>query len=369
MKTKAAIILGTRPEIIRLSRLIPELEKVFDSYIINTNQNFESNLNSIFFDELGLPTPKYSLKSSPGPLHLNLANMLSQVGEVLVNDRPELVVVLGDTNSALTSILAKRMGVTVYHIEAGNRSFDENVPEEINRRIIDHLSDFNLCYSERSAKNLAYEGLEARRVSVVGSPLLEVFNHYRQHIQDSQALSNLSLTRGEYLLFTFHRQENVDNFARLQIIMSTLYEVSSYFGLPVVVSTHPRTKTKLSQAQFKSSESVKFLDAMGYFDFMSLQLNAKCVVSDSGSISEEASLLNFKAVTLRDSMERPEALDAGSLIMSGLESNHVIASIEYAVSSELIGIPQDYLESNFSERVTKFILSTHHLNAKWHGIN
>jgi UDP-N-acetylglucosamine 2-epimerase len=369
MTTKVATILGTRPEIIRLSCLLRELESTFESYVINTNQNFESNLNDVFFNELRLSPPKYNLNNKPGPFYNSLSQIFKQVGDVLVDDRPDLVVVLGDTNSALSSLIAKRMGITVYHLEAGNRSFDENVPEEINRRVIDHLSDFNLCYTERSVSNLIAEGFEARRISVTGSPLLEVFNYYRQEIEQSKVLKNLKLSEGEYFLFTFHRQENVDNPRRLQKILASLQDVSSFFGLPVIVSTHPRTKTKLPSAEVDVNGGVVFLDAMGYFDFMHLQLNAKCVISDSGSISEEASLLNFKAVTLRDSMERPEALDVGSIVMSGLNPSDVIASISYNLSSDLVGLPRDYPEPRFSERVTKFILSTHHLNAKWHGLN
>ena len=366
---KILTLLGTRPEIIRLSVLINRLDAVSDHILVNTRQNFAENLNKNFFVELGIREPNYELSVSANNLHEGLADMFRQFGDVLEKENPEVVVVLGDTNTSLVSLLAKRRKIPVYHIEAGNRSFDENVPEEVNRRIVDSFSDFNLCYSARSMQHLFREGSEHRRVAIVGSPLPEVVEHYKSRIDASEILQTLNLEREKFIVASFHRQENVDDAKRLSLILESLRAVSSTFDLQIIVSTHPRTQSRLAELQGVKGPGVRFIEALGFFDYLKLQSEAFCVISDSGSISEEAAALNLRAITIRESMERPEALDAGTVIMSGLAPRQVVDAVRIVSQSSEIGKPSEYQTLDFSERVVRYIFSTWHLSSKWHGYN
>lgn len=367
---KVLTLLGTRPEIIRLSVLIKKLDAVSEQVLVNTMQNFTESLNSAFFSELGIREPDYSMDTDSRSFHHGLADMIRQFGEILDIENPDVLVVLGDTNTALISVLAKRRKIAVYHLEAGNRSFDENVPEEINRRLVDSFADFNLCYSKRAVDHLFREGHQHRRVALVGSPIPEIVHHYAANIASSKILDELKLQEQRFIVASFHRQENVDNQGRLNLILEALSKVAKEFDVGVVVSTHPRTRSHLEKVEGIGGyvqDGLRFLDPLGYFDYVRLQKEAFCVVSDSGSISEEAAVLQIKAVTIRDSMERPEALDAGTLVMSGLQPDSLVDAIRLTAASQVVGNPTDYQSSDFSERVAKFIFSTWHLNRKWHG--
>lgn len=366
---KILTLLGTRPEIIRLSVLIQKLDAVSDHVLVNTMQNFTETLNGNFFAELGLREPDYSMQTDSSSFHNALADMFRQFGQILDTERPDALVVLGDTNTALVSLLAKRRQVAVYHIEAGNRSFDENVPEEVNRRIVDSFADFNLCYSRRAMDHLFREGHEHRRVALVGSPIPEVVAHYRSNIDSSTALQDLTLQQKKFIIASFHRQENVDDLSRLNLILQSLEGAGEQFGVEIVVSTHPRTLAKLQGLEGYRREAFRFIDPLGYFDYARLQSEAFCVISDSGSVSEEAAALQFRAITIRESMERPEALDEGVVVMSGLQPENLVDAIRIATSADFVGRPLDYTSVAFSDKVTKLIFSTWHLNKKWHGYN
>jgi UDP-N-acetylglucosamine 2-epimerase (non-hydrolysing) len=298
-----------------------------------------------------------------------LGDTLIKVEEIFAKHKPNGVAILGDTNSSIAAVLAKRMQIPVYHMEAGNRSFDENVPEETNRRMIDHVSDFNLPYSEHARRNLLNEGLHPQRILLTGSPMKEIFNYYKSDIDSSSILNSLKLKTNEYFLVSAHRQENVDSEIRLTNLLDSLTGISKTWNLPVIVSTHPRTRKQIQALKgFKDIPNVIFHEPFGFFDYNKLQINAKCVISDSGSISEESSILGFSAITIRDSMERPEALDAGSIIMTGLRKDEVLAGIEAVISmNKEFGqsVPQGYEVSDFSKRVMSFILGTVWRHHEW----
>jgi len=321
-------IVGTRPEIIRLSRIIPRLDAAVDHVLVHTGQNHDRQLNEIFFEELGVRTPDHFLNVDTSSLGSVLGDTLVKIEKVFLQVKPDGVLILGDTNSAVSALMARRMNIPVYHMEAGNRSFDENVPEEINRRMVDHVSDFNMPYNQYSHRNLIAEGLHPRRLSMTGSPMREVLEFYRTNIDASTVLERLELAPGGFFLVSAHRQENVDSPARLSELLATLTAVHEKWGLPVLVSTHPRTRRQLEALPgFTETDGVIFHEPFGFLDYNKLQLSARCVISDSGTISEESALLGFPAITIRDSMERPEALDAGSIIMTGLTRDEVIAGI------------------------------------------
>jgi UDP-N-acetylglucosamine 2-epimerase (non-hydrolysing) len=369
MKPTIVTIVGTRPEIIRLSRLIPLLDETVNHIFVHTGQNMDPNLTDIFFDELKIRKPDYFLNVNTASLGSVLGDTLIKVEEIFAKHKPNGVAILGDTNSSIAAVLAKRMQIPVYHMEAGNRSFDENVPEETNRRMIDHVSDFNLPYSEHARRNLLNEGLHPRRILLTGSPMKEIFNHYKNDIDSSSILNSLKLKTNEYFLVSAHRQENVDSEIRLTNLLDSLTGISKTWNLPVIVSTHPRTRKQIQALKgFKDIPNVIFHEPFGFFDYNKLQINAKCVISDSGSISEESSILGFSAITIRDSMERPEALDAGSIIMTGLRKDEVLAGIEAVISmNKEFGqsVPQGYEVSDFSKRVMSFILGTVWRHHEW----
>lgn len=367
-KIKVTTVLGTRPEIIRLSEISKKFDLHFDHRLVFTCQNRESFVGTDFFNELGLRFPDSVFKNDSCSTAGFLAQLFLEIENELTTKRPDALVILGDTNTSLSSIIAKKLGIPIYHLEAGNRSFDSNVPEEVNRKIVDHISDFNLSYSRHAQVNLLREGLSPRNSIVIGSPLREVISSNRSRIESSSALSDLHVQKGKYFLVSAHRQENIDNPARLKELIATLNVIAQKFRLPVIVTTHPRLKNMMFKGNYQNHECVNFVEPLGFTDYCKLQLNARLVLSDSGSVSEESSILQFKAITLRDSMERPEALETGSVLMSGLNADRVIESIEYMDSSKtVITVPDDYRIENSSDRVVNFILSTHHVSNFWSG--
>lgn len=366
---KVVTIVGTRPEVIRLSRVIPVLDESLQHVLVHTGQNADTRLNKIFFDELGLRSPNYQFNVDTTSLGSMLAGIMKSTEEVLEFEKPDAFLVLGDTNSGLSALIAKRRNIPVYHMEAGNRCFDQNVPEETNRRVIDHLADFNLVYTEHARRNLIQEGLPARRILKTGSPIREVLDFYSNQINQSNVLERLGLKENEFLLFSAHRQENVDDPKRLDELLSCLQAVRREWDLPVLVSTHPRTRHQLERRGKYAIAGVSFHEPFGFFDYCNLQMSAFCVVSDSGTISEEASILRFPAVTLRSSIERPEALDAGAVITTDLRSEDLVIGIRAARSSfALASTPDDYMPKNTSLRVRNFILSTAHEHKAWAGL-
>ena len=368
---KVTTLVGTRPEIIRLSVIFAKFDQVFQHRIINANQNQNPELNKNFFEELNLIKADVELApASTGSFAGFLGGILVGVEEELKRNRPDAFVVLGDTNTALAAIVARKMGIPVYHLEAGNRSFDINVPEETNRRIIDHFSDFNLVYTQNAKDNLIAEGLHPRSISVIGSPLREVIKEYRSVIDSSSIIKDLKLEKNGFILASFHRQENVDQISRLEEILLGISGIAKSQKLKVVVSTHPRTKAKLVEQGLLGKFDFNWHEPFGFTDYCNLQMNARIVLSDSGSVSEEAAILEFPAVTIRDSMERPEALDTAGILMSGTSvediSNALLIRLSSKVNSQ--NLPEDYKVENTSERVAGFIASTHHVHEFWSGL-
>lgn len=372
--TKVLTIVGTRPEIIRLSRVIDRLDKTVDHILVHTGQNYDYSLNQVFFDDLGLRAPDHFLNVDTSSLGRVLGETLIKIEEVLIEERPDAVLVLGDTNSCIAAIMAKRMRIPVYHMEAGNRCFDENVPEETNRRLVDHVADFNLVYTEHARRNLLAEGLHPRRILLTGSPMTEVLEHYRAQIDASDALEELALESQGYFLVSAHREENVDSPKRLRMLLDCLEAVHLRWQLPVVVSTHPRTRNRLESLKgFTELEGVRFLQPFGFNAYNKLQMESACVLSDSGTISEESSILGFPGITLRDSIERPEALDAGAIVMTGLNKVEVCQAIAMVSDLEskdrpIASLPAGYEITNTSTRVERFIASTVGRHHVWAGI-
>jgi UDP-N-acetylglucosamine 2-epimerase (non-hydrolysing) len=369
---KVMTIVGTRPEIIRLSRVIARLEATegIEHVLVHTGQNYDHALNQVFFDDLALRAPDHYLGVDTSSLGSVLGGVLVGTEQVLLSEQPDAVLVLGDTNSCLATVMAKRLRVPTYHMEAGNRCFDENVPEETNRRLVDHVADFNLAYTEHARRNLLAEGLQARRMIVTGSPMREVLEHFRTQIDASDAVSRLGLTPREYFLVSAHREENVDSPARLRMLLECLRTVHDSFGLPVVVSTHPRTRKWLEALGESVDGDVRWLEPFGFHDYNRLQLDAACVLSDSGTISEESAILGFPAITLRDSIERPEALDTGSIMMTGLDPHDVERAVRIAIEDGAVtsSMPAGYEIGDTSNRVVRFIASTASRHAAWAGI-
>lgn len=374
-KLKVFTIVGTRPEIIRLAAVIRLLEQHVDHRMIHTGQNYDYRLNQIFFEELGLRQPDYALGVDTSTLGHVLGETLIKVEEIFAREKPDAVLILGDTNAAIAGIMAKRMKIPIYHMEAGNRSFDLNVPEEINRRIIDHIADFNLVYTENSRRHLLSEGLPHRHIYVTGSPMFEVLNLYRDKIEASDILSRLSLEDKRYFIVSCHREENVDFPTNLRKIVTLLNTLAERYDLPVIVSTHPRTQKRLRELTDCPIDSrVRFLEPFGFFDYNALQCHALCAISDSGTISEESAMLNFPAVTIRQALERPEAMDAGTIILTGLDPETVCDSVALVIDEfrrnggHYDRICPEYQVTNTSWRVLKLILGTAKLANRWRGI-
>ena len=369
--TKVVTVVGTRPEIIRLSRVIARLDDTVDHLVVHTGQNYDHALNQVFFDDLGLRNPDHYLGVDTSSLGHVLGETLIKTEEVLLQERPDAVLVLGDTNSSIAALMAKRLRIPVYHMEAGNRCFDENVPEETNRRLVDHVADFNLVYTEHARRNLLSEGLHPRRILMTGSPMREVLEHFRPQIDASDVVERLGLKPRQYFLVSAHREENVDSPARLRMLLDCLTRVHEKYGLPVIVSTHPRTRKRLEALDADlGSADIRWLDPFGFHDYNKLQLESACVLSDSGTISEESSILGFPAITLRDSIERPEALDSGSIIMTGLDADNVVEAVRITIDDGPVtsSTPAGYEITDTSNRVVRFILSTFKQHEQWAGI-
>jgi len=368
---KVMTVVGTRPEIIRLSRVIHRLAHTVEHVLVHTGQNYDHALNQVFFEDLSLRAPDHYLAVDTSSLGHVLGETLIKSEEVMRAEQPDAVLVLGDTNSCIAAVMAKRLRIPVYHMEAGNRCFDENVPEETNRRLVDHVADFNLVYTEHARRNLLAEGLHPRRILLTGSPMREVLDHFRSQIDASDVLNRLGLSRHGYFVVSAHREENVDSPARLEMLLGCLTAVRATFGLPVIVSTHPRTRKRLKALGVELDTSgIRWLDPFGFHDYNKLQIEAAAVLSDSGTISEESSILGFPAVTLRDSIERPEALDAGAIMMTGLSASDVIVNvIEAQRRDDQQSLPSGYEVTDTSLRVVRYILSTHGRLASWKGLH
>jgi UDP-N-acetylglucosamine 2-epimerase (non-hydrolysing) len=362
-------IVGTRPEIIRLSRLIPKLDIHTEHVFVHTGQNTDANLNDVFFQDLELRKPDYFLGVDTTTMGSVMGDTIKKVENLISDESPDAVMILGDTNSAIAAIVAERMHVPVYHMEAGNRSFDRNVPEELNRKMVDHVASFNLPYNDSSLRTLLAEGLHPRNICVTGSPIREIFDFNKARIMESKVLDTLGFSEGQYFLVSIHRQENVDSRSRLELVMACLSAVYEEWRLPVVVSTHPRTKKRLEEFGIGSVPGILFHEPFGFMDYNRLQQGAKCVISDSGTISEESSIMAFPAVSIRDSIERPESLDAGSIILTGLDPSNLVRSITLTlVTTDQVGEPKGYESANFSTTVLKFLFSTANKHKFWSGI-
>ena len=368
-KLKVVTIVGTRPEIIRLSALIPKLDRFTDHVLVHTGQNSDPNLNDVFFKDLELRKPDYYLDVDTSSMGSVMGDTLKKSEQIFKKETPDAVMILGDTNSAIAAVVAERMHIPVYHMEAGNRSFDANVPEELNRKMVDHVSSFNLPYNDFSLRNLLAEGIHPRRVSKTGSPIREIFEKFRHKIIASVIVDQLGLEAQKYILVSVHRQENVDLPHRLEAVLQALSAIHNHFKLPVLVSTHPRTRARLEVENNLSKDGIIFHEPFGYLDYNNLQMNAFCVVSDSGTISEESAILGFPAVSIRDSIERPEALETGSIILTGLDGENLIRSVEVATRGYAPPLPEGYQVLDFSERVMRFLFSTASLNSQWAGFH
>jgi len=361
---KIMTVCGTRPELIRLSETIKKLDTYTDHYLVFTAQSYDYEMSQIFFDELGIRKPDYTLDVKADSLGQQVANILSQCEGVMVEEKPDMVLVLGDTNSALSCYIAKRLRIRVVHMEAGNRCFDERVPEEVNRRIIDHISDVNICYTEHARRNLLREGLHPSKVFVLGSPLPEVYKVHDKSIQESGIRSKLELTDKGYLLASIHREENVENGRTLFEIIKVLGGLGREYQVPVVFSTHPRTRERLSQkgVRYVTNNNVILHSPFGMPDYVNLQLGALCCLSDSGTIHEDAAILGIPAVNVRDSNERPEVYDVGNVIQAGTDDASIAGAVKLVVEQDKAGVkfdrPSDYIATNYSDKAVRIILSS-----------
>ncbi len=369
-RLKTATFVGTRPEIIRLSRTMALLDRYTAQVIIHTGQNYDYELNEVFWKELELRRPDHFLAVDTSSLGAAVGDILRKSEEVLLLEKPDAVLVLGDTNSCLAAYMAKRMHIPIFHMEAGNRCFDEQVPEETNRRIIDHIADYNLVYTEHARRHLLSEGLPHNRIFLTGSPMKEVLDYYRSGFEKSGILQELRLQKDGYFLVSIHREENVDKPETLKHIIGILDLLAAEYGIPLIVSTHPRTRKRIEAMDaslLSGHQLIRFLKPFGFLDYVKLQQHARCVISDSGTISEESAILSFPAISLRQSMERPEAQDAGTIILTGFDPDTVLAAVamvisEFGQNPQYNRIPDDYTISNTSARVVKLILGSTRLS-------
>jgi UDP-N-acetylglucosamine 2-epimerase (non-hydrolysing) len=356
-KLKVMTIVGTRPEIIRLSRVMSAVDRATDHVLVHTGQNHDRELNEIFFEEMELRSPDHYLGAAGDTVAQTIGTVIMGVDRILAENRPEAVLILGDTDSCLAAIAAKRRRIPVFHMEAGNRCFDERVPEEINRRIADHTADINLPYSSIAREYLLAEGLPADRTIKTGSPLFEVLTHYRPRIEGSDVLSRLELEPGRYFLVSSHRAENVDLDERIKLLVETLDAVARRFNEPILVSTHPRTRKRIDAIGLQFHPLVRLLKPFGFLDYNALQLNAHAVLSDSGSISEESAILGFPAINLREAHERPEAMENAVVMMTGLAPGRVLQALDLLAQQSRPRLPDDYAVPDVSEKVVRIILS------------
>jgi len=359
---KIITILGTRPEIIRLSRIIGILDKYSSHQLIHTGQNFDFELNKIFFDELKIRKPNFFLEAAGKTAAETIGQIIIKVDKILAIEQPDAVIVLGDTNSSLSTIAAKRRKIPIFHIEAGNRCFDQRVPEEINRKVVDHISDINLTYSGLARENLLRENFPPDQVIKIGSPMLEVLNYFMPQIRKSKIINKLNLRAEKYFLVSTHREENIEDnisFKKIQIILNTIAEK---YKLPVIVSTHPRTQKKFDETGVKFHKHVNLIKPLGFFDYVNLQMHARCVLSDSGSITEESSILNFPALNIRETHERSEGMEEAAVMMTGLDINRIQKGLEILQSQprakkRMLKIVNDYNVTNVSQKVLRIIYS------------
>ena len=364
MKTKVMTIVGTRPEIIKLSRVIAELDKTVKHIIVHTGQNYDFELNEVFFNDLEVRKPDYFLNAVGNSTAETIGNIISKSDEVFIKENPDAVLLYGDTNSCLSVISAKGRQIPIFHMEAGNRSFDQRVPEGLNRKIVDHLSDINMPLTEQARDYLISEGIRPETVIKTGSCMKEILWFYKDKINASNALINLSLEKGNYFVVSTHREENVDYPENLVLLLESLNAIAEKYQFPLIVSTHPRTQNRINNLKnkVKMNSLVKFMKPMSFFDYIKLQQNAKCVISDSGTITEESSILNFPAITIRAAHERPEGMDEGTLVMSGLGKDRIIETIKVVIKQfeskeNSFRIIQDYNVENVSLKVVRIILS------------
>ena len=355
---KVMTVLGTRPEIIRLSLIIEKLDRHCDHVLVHTGQNFEEKLNEVFFKDLKLREPDYHLGVRADSFAEQIGKIIIEIEKVILKEKPERILILGDTNSGLSSIVARRMGIPVFHMEAGNRCFDDRVPEEVNRRIIDHSSTVLLPYTHKSKENLLAEGIPGESIHVIGNPIYEVIRHYDKEIESSRILAGLNLQPQKYFLVTAHRAENVDDRNRLGNLLIALDTVNKKYALPVICSLHPRTKSKMTQFRLKvSNQDIRLLEPFGFFDFISLEKQARCVITDSGTVQEECCILRVPNITIRDVTERPETLDCGSNMLTGVSPDLIIKALEVVLEKKPEWEPPaEYLANNVSSRVVKIIL-------------
>jgi UDP-N-acetylglucosamine 2-epimerase (non-hydrolysing) len=355
-KMKIMTILGTRPEIIRLSCIIPKLDKLCDHVLVHTGQNYDANLNDLFFSQLNLRAPDHYF-GAKGSFGKQIAKILAESERVMLAEKPDRLLVLGDTNSALSVIVAKRLGIPVYHMEAGNRCYDDRVPEEVNRRIIDHSSDILMPYTERSRQNLLREGIAGERIYVTGNPISEVIRHYDLLIQRSSAMADLKLEPRGYVLVTMHRAENVDVEERLVTITAALDKIQRTYSLPIIVSTHPHTRERMTAFNIPvKNDQIRFLDPFGFFDFITLERNSLCVLSDSGTVQEECCIFRVANVTIRDVTERPETIECGSNILSGADPELILMGVRTVLEQKPDWtVPPEYLAPNVSDTVIKIL--------------
>lgn len=366
---KVMTIIGTRPELIKMSRVIPLFDVHTEHVLVHTGQNFDYELNQVFFDELGIRKPDHFLEVHGINTAQTIARIIEKADEVFEKEKPDALLLYGDTNSCLSVIPAKRRKIPVFHMEAGNRCFDQRVPEELNRKVLDHLSDINLVLTEHARHYLLAEGIAADRIIKSGSHMQEVLSHFMPQILQSSILSDLQLTEQQYFLVSAHREENVDTPANLRDLIETLASLVDHYNIPVIVSTHPRTRLRLEEFGInKLDQRIQFLSPFGFFDYIKLQMNAFCILSDSGTITEEASLLNLPAITIRDTHERPEGMDEGTLIMSGIKAEGVLNAVRVIAQThnkhgQSIRTVADYEGGSVSEKILKVVLSyTHFIN-------
>jgi len=361
-KLKVMTIVGTRPEIIRLSRTITKLDKYTDHTLVHTGQNYDYELNQIFFDDLCIRSPDVFLECAGGTAAETIAQVIAKSDKVFDEVNPDALLILGDTNSALSAISAKRKKIPIFHMEAGNRCFDLRVPEEINRKILDHISDVNMPYSDIAREYLLREGIKPELVVKTGSPMDEVLSFYKEGINNSDILERLKLNAGEYFLVSVHREENVDSEINIYKYFEVLNTLARKYKLPIIVSTHPRTRKKIEALSLKFSSLVQFLKPLGFSDYVKLQKESKLVLSDSGTITEESSILNFSALNIREAQERPEGLEEGAVMFTGMELDRILQAIDILEDqadgvSRTVNVVKDYVAPNVSEKVVRIIIS------------
>ncbi|NCC71446.1 UDP-N-acetylglucosamine 2-epimerase (non-hydrolyzing), partial [bacterium] len=357
-KNKLMIMVGTRPEIIRLSAVIKNAEPFFEVVLVHTGQNYDHQLSEVFFEEFELKKPDYYLNTPGKNLGETVGNIISKTYDVMVKEKPAALLILGDTNSCLSAYSAKRLKIPIFHMEAGNRCFDFNVPEEINRRLVDHISDINLAYTENARNYLINEGMKNDSVFVTGSPMVEVIKNNLDKIKKSKVLKELNLKKEQYIVVSAHREENIDIDNNFEKLIETINLVATEYKKPIIFSTHPRTMNRIKEKNIKFNSLVKNIEPFGFFDYLQLQQNSFCVLSDSGTLAEEAAILSFPGISLRTSTERPEALDAGAFVLGGIDSDNILSAINIATGSMMeFSHVKDYQDDDVSKKVIKIIQS------------